>query len=196
MKNLILLLGVVLASSASAQGMVVTILVSNFTFTPQNATAHVGDTVRWTWSVGEHTTTSGVIPVGAASWDTLINVVQTTYSYVPSVPGVYNYFCTYHASAGMTGTINVQPLDVAVQQKPAIRISPNPANERLEVSIPDLSTKTAVQLLDMQGRIISEGFIEPGNTLVIHTGGFPSGWYLVRYQTGEIRLTERITIKH
>ena len=34
-------------------------------FTPENATAIVGDTITWTWLSGVHTTESAAIPAGA-----------------------------------------------------------------------------------------------------------------------------------
>ncbi len=77
------------------------VTVANFQFNPANFSAQVGDTVRWTWSSGSHTTTSGNnnggIPVGAASWNENINSGNTTYEYVITIPGTYNYRCIPHS---------------------------------------------------------------------------------------------------
>jgi hypothetical protein len=64
----------------------------------------VGDTVKWVWASGSHTTTcdpatqAGTsLPAGAATWDEPITSVNTTYEYVVTVAGVYNYWCNPHA---------------------------------------------------------------------------------------------------
>ncbi|MEI8005907.1 MAG: T9SS type A sorting domain-containing protein [Bacteroidota bacterium] len=81
-----------------------TVLVGNYYFNPANLNVTVGDTVKWVWVAGSHTTTSGTIPAGAASWDHLINSSNQTYSYAVTVAGVFNYVCTPHASMGMVGS--------------------------------------------------------------------------------------------
>ena len=100
-----------------------TVLVSNFTFTPSSLNVMVGDTVRWEWSSGSHTTTSGVIPGGAASWDHPITSSNTSYDYPVTAAGTFNYVCTPHASMGMVATftatdlvptLSVSPLNRAV----------------------------------------------------------------------------------
>ncbi len=77
------------------------VTVANFQFSPANFSAQVGDTVRWTWSSGSHTTTSGNdnggIPAGAATWNENINSGSTTFEYVITIPGTYNYRCIPHA---------------------------------------------------------------------------------------------------
>jgi plastocyanin len=79
--------------------------VSNFQFTPATVNAFVGDTVRWTLENGTHTTTSRTIPEGAAPWDSPIDPSNTTFDYVITEEGEYNYWCTPHAP-DMAGVIN------------------------------------------------------------------------------------------
>lgn len=78
-----------------------TVIVTNFSFTPSNLNVAVGDTVKWQYGSGNHTTTnngtSGTVrPAGAASWDNPINSSITQYSYVVTVPGLYTYKCAIH----------------------------------------------------------------------------------------------------
>jgi len=79
----------------------------NMAFYPDNLTVAAGDTVEWIWDDGFHTTTSGSIPSGAASWDAPLDPGNTSYRYVPVISGTYNYVCTPHSSMGMTGQFTV-----------------------------------------------------------------------------------------
>ena len=81
------------------------IQVSNYQFSPSAVTAIVGDTIKWTWVEGTHTTTSVNIPSGAAAWDNPMTASNTTFSYKITVAGTYDFKCTPHAAFGMVGTI-------------------------------------------------------------------------------------------
>lgn len=70
-------------------------------------TIELGDTIKWEWDNGSHTTTSTTIPAGATAWDEPINSGSTTFIYVPSVAGTYNYKCTPHQAMGMVGSFTV-----------------------------------------------------------------------------------------
>ncbi|MBV9963583.1 MAG: T9SS type A sorting domain-containing protein [Parafilimonas sp.] len=83
------------------------VTVQNHVFTPSSFTINLGDTVKWTWINGSHTTTSLTIPAGATAWNQNMNSGSTTFIYVPKVLGVYNYKCTPHQSIGMVGNFTV-----------------------------------------------------------------------------------------
>jgi plastocyanin len=85
--------------------------VSNFQFSPANITdVFVGDTVRFNWVSGVHTTTNdpatqgaeNVLPPGAAPWNSPMTSTVTTFDYKVTVAGLYKYFCIPHKS-GMIG---------------------------------------------------------------------------------------------
>lgn len=76
-------------------------------FSPNSVNAHIGDTVKFIWSSGTHTTTSTTVPTGAATWDAPLNASSTTFIYIISVAGSYNYKCTFHESMGMIGSFTV-----------------------------------------------------------------------------------------
>ncbi len=81
---------------------------TNFSFSPSNLTGvHVGDTITWVWTGGSHTTTSSVIPAGAATWDSPLSSGNPTFTYIPQVEGEYEYVCTPHESMGMVGNFEV-----------------------------------------------------------------------------------------
>lgn len=82
--------------------------VQNFSFAPSSFTINLGDTVKWVWISGVHTTTSTTIPSGAANWNHDINPspANNSFIYVPSVAGTYNYLCDIHP-AQMPGSFTV-----------------------------------------------------------------------------------------
>ncbi|MBK7157399.1 MAG: hypothetical protein IPH77_02275 [Ignavibacteria bacterium] len=88
----------------------VNVSVSSFQFSPASISVQVGDTVRWNWVNGSHTTTcdgSALTsrPAGAAAWSSSINSVSTTFAYKVTVAGTYNYKCVPHGGGGMVGVI-------------------------------------------------------------------------------------------
>jgi plastocyanin len=88
----------------------------NFFFSPANLpSVFVGDTIRWVWVNGDHTTTSTTIPLGAATWNAPISFSAQSFEYRITVAGTYNYRCTPHVASGMTGSFtaaNPPPLSV------------------------------------------------------------------------------------
>lgn len=75
--------------------------VYNNFFDPADFTIEVGKFVKWTLMEGMHTTSSNIIPPGAASWDYTFANVGDSYTYEVTVPGRYNYECLLHP--GMNG---------------------------------------------------------------------------------------------
>ncbi|MEI7801668.1 MAG: hypothetical protein WCI97_03375, partial [Bacteroidota bacterium] len=59
---------------------------------------NLGDTVKWVWVSGTHTTTSTSIPAGATAWDHNMSSSSTSFIYVPNVSGTYNYHCSIHTT--------------------------------------------------------------------------------------------------
>lgn len=96
-----------LLAATGAGATIHTINVSSNVFTPSSLTASLGDTIRWVWQNGSHTTTSTTIPTGAAAWNAVSNNTNPVFQYVPAVAGTYNYICQPHQALGMVGTFTV-----------------------------------------------------------------------------------------
>jgi plastocyanin len=80
--------------------------VANFQFTPASLpNVSPGDTIRWEWVSGTHTTTSTTIPSGAMTWDQPIDASNTVYEYHSTITGTYNYFCMHHPSMVASFTV-------------------------------------------------------------------------------------------
>jgi plastocyanin len=118
MKKYLLSIAACMLSVLDAYSFIQTVTVQDHVFTPSSFTINFGDTVRWTWLNGSHTTTSLTIPAGAASWDHAINSTSTSFTYKPSVSGTYGYKCTPHFSMGMTGSFTVNCPQASVQIAP------------------------------------------------------------------------------
>ena len=72
-------------------------------------TIHVGESVRWTWVGGTHSSTSGPCPPcsGDGTWNSNIKS-SGTFERTFNQAGTFPYFCIPHATS-MTGTVIVNP---------------------------------------------------------------------------------------
>lgn len=119
-----------LIAAGSAQAKTWTVAVSGvdpvgpFVFAPDTLNIAYGDTVRWVWVSGEHTTTNhdGTV-CGSFNpphlWNELLTGGNPSFSYVfapPAIPAVdstYYYECQIHCVEGMDGLIRIQATGVA-----------------------------------------------------------------------------------
>lgn len=105
MKKFLLLSLLSLRIALSSNATIYIVQVSNFQFSPATVpNVIVGDTMRWVWVSGSHTTTDNPatesgnsLPAGAAAWNAIINSANTTFDYKVTVAGVYQYWCIPHA---------------------------------------------------------------------------------------------------
>jgi plastocyanin len=122
----VLLIMVTFPISLQATKHVINVL--NFSFSPASLSGVVlGDTIRWVWQSGTHTTTSTTIPVGAANWNSPITSTVTSFEYRVTVTGTYNYKCTPHASMGMVGDFT------ATAPLPSLNVTP--ANQNVPYTV-------------------------------------------------------------
>src|SRR3954453_22672152 len=101
--------------------------VANFSFSPSTIdNVFVGDTIRWVWVSGSHTTTcdpatqgaGNSLPAGAATWNSPMDVTNPTFDYVVTVAGDYKYFCIPH-QPNMSGSFtasNALPVSLTTFQ--------------------------------------------------------------------------------
>lgn len=178
--------------------------VSNFVFTPANLTIAKGDTVKWVWVSGVHTTTSDST-TGVDVWNANIDQSHPTFSFVFSSPGIHNYYCIYHVSIGMKGTITVaQPTAVAVsKQLPRNFILeqnyPNPANPStiINYSVPygRFVTLKVYDALGRKVRTLVKGYKSAGSySVIFNAEDLPSGVYLYTLQSGHFSKTRKLLI--
>jgi len=113
-RYLALLVGVVVAVLAfnptvgSADTVTVTVGNGGPVFTPSSVTILPGDTVRWTWSAGGHSSTSGTPGAPNGLWDSGILNQGAAFTHTFNTMGSFPYYCTPHGlCCGMTGRVTV-----------------------------------------------------------------------------------------
>src|SRR5678815_5142228 len=105
MKKITLFTALLLCSFSLLYATTITVRVSDFQFKPKTVNAKVGDTIRWLWQNGIHTTSSLTIPAGALAWNRPIDSAHKNFKYRLRVAGTYEYQCNIHFTI-MKGTLN------------------------------------------------------------------------------------------
>lgn len=173
-----------LALFAHAHATTQTITVQDFKFTPNDVTIALGDTVKYVWLNGNHTTTSTTIPSGAATWDHPMTSSSTTFIYVPTVLGVYNYRCTPHESMGHIGkftvvsTLGVSDYEVS---RSMFNIYPNPAQSEINIAFSNNSTKiSGINVVSITGKTVIESADLNNTKKTLDVSALANGMYFVR----------------
>lgn len=173
-------------------------------FSPSSFSAHVGDTVTWNGDFTMHSTTSVTIPAGAAAWNHGVGGTGagTTFSYLITVAGAYNYQCTPHASLGMVGSFTVT--------SSAVRPTSAPLNNTNDISVQTLSLSGNISLLMNLPRseIVSLNIVDIAGRQVMSTGkqrfeagvnrlqlkGVSNGFYTIRVIADNKAMTNTFAI--
>jgi len=106
------------------------------TFSPSAVTIKPSDTVQWTWSGNNHSTTSQSTPV---LWDSGIHNSPFTFSFTFTNQGFYPYHCSNPLHTSMTGSVTVtnRPPVVTVTNPPNGSIFTAPASFTLGATASD-----------------------------------------------------------
>lgn len=133
-----------------------TVTVANFSFSPAATNAVCGDTIKWIWSSGTHTTTSTSVPAGANTWDHPITAGATTYSLVVTIAGNYSYQCTMHPTT-MLATLVVTCANgvVPVNNNYFSSSYPDPFSDQLTIEVPDADMIALYNIVGEKIRTIS-----------------------------------------
>lgn len=201
--SIITLLGIIFFYSSSF-ATIRTVNVQNFSFSPQNVNANIGDTIQWVWIDGNHTTTSTSVPMGAATWDALISSGSPTFEYPITISGLYNYQCTPHGSMGMTGTIivsieSVKEISGTADNYKLNQNYPNPFNPvtKINFSIAKAGSVT-LKIYDISGKEVStlvNANLNKGSYEVTFDGSnFSSGIYYYRISTGDFSEVRKMAL--
>ena len=191
-----LILSALLFVSTSSIAVVHSVVVSNFQFTPASLSVNVGDTIVWTFGGGTHTTTSSTIPLGANAWDSPINSSVQSFTYVITVEGTYDYFCTPHGFTGQIVAINtgINTLDLFSNFNIyALRSSTYNVSYSLtrsvnvKISVYDITGKSA--------KILKSSYQSAGNYLSTYNfEDLKKGIYIFEMIIDKHRLTKRLLI--
>ena len=190
LKPLLLSLLILIVMNSVSNARIINVSVSSNIFSPANINnAFVGDTIKWNWVSGFHTTTCDgqaftSRPSGAAPWNASITSSTPTFSYVIQVAGTYNYICEPH-SPSMAGIITAAPSSVTqlsglVKGFELSQNFPNPFNPstKIRFSIPEASD-VSVKIFDANGREIAEIVNER-----LNSAAYEAEWNALNFSTG------------
>lgn len=207
-KTFISVLFLIFISSFNSNATIRVITVQNYYFSPNPCTAYLGDTVKWQWVNGFHTTTAITYPSGAEFWDVPIDGNNQTFFYVMHLDGEYHYQCSRHYNMGMTGVINV-PVGIKMigSLVPNFELKqnyPNPFNPSttIEFSIPEKSFVTlrvydilGKQLTTLVNENLSQGIYKvPFSIDKLNNLQLPSGIYFYELSTPEFVDVKRMIL--
>ncbi len=155
-------------------------------FAPANITVEPGDTVRWEWSSGIHTVTSGSPCVGdGVFFHSALDGGTTSFSYVIPDDGTtfIPYFCLPHCAVGMTGSITVTFHFMQIEQviggvngdttAQAVQLRMRSLGQNLlapsKIRIWDAAGLNPVELVDFAASVPSGA---PGARVLVASAGF------------------------
>lgn len=107
--------------SQEPQTVVVSVDSTNLRFSPSSVTVVEGDTVRFFWS-GQALPHNAVENNGVFDSGDPAREVDYSFTFERGTNGTYEFVCEPHASAGMVGTITVEPAP-AVETEPEAPVS-------------------------------------------------------------------------
>lgn len=102
--------------------------------------------------------------------------------------GGIHLFRTLFKSSGTTSTRQVRS-EIAEMQ-----VFPNPAAGSFELSLPEEIRSGDLQLLDLQGRTL-RFWTQVSGHMVLETGNLPSGWYALRFVSGNKVFAARLMLR-
>jgi len=192
---------IVIVSTSSSQGSTYIIEVSDFQFSPDTGNYLVGDTVKWVWVSGNHTTTSNGVPAGAEVWSVLIDSFHTSFTYIIKAAGVYHYISVPDLPA-MTGEFTATwPVGISSPSNISeLIVTPTIVDNYVSIKFQVLeSGRVYIDLYDLQGKqqqtlFASELF--PGEfNRSFYLPRRSAGLYLLIIQCGSKNLSKKIIIR-
>ena len=201
MKRIYIFLFAVLTGMVGTQGATTMVTVSDNVFNPASFSVNVGDTVMWMWVNGTHTTTSTSVPVGAATWDQMIDQNNTSYMYVITAAGTYNYHCNFHYTMGMVGQFTAEQSSGIAENIAGVSLNvfANPVNHQLQVDLKSSRNGDLTIILnDITGREVK--MLAAGNQtagehhLEYNLADLPKGIYLLKFTLGNDELVRKIIL--
>jgi plastocyanin len=184
MKNIFKTLSLIFAGSlfaSIAEAKTITVSVLNSGFSPSHFTATIGDTVKWVWVAGAHTTTATSIPLGASTWENPMNALNTVFEYVITTTGTYNYWCSIYRTT-MEASFTVKASKVNSTQSFAL-VSPDPATQVLDIRLANYHYSSNVIITDVMGKEITRATLT-GAENTIDLSKWEKGVYFYKLNSG------------
>ncbi len=211
LQTLVLILIIMMSMNVKkSYSTIINVGVANFQFSPANINATVGDTIKWNWMNGSHTTTcdgtNGTSrPSGASQWNSGMNSGTPVFTYVLTAAGSYHYVCLPH-SPDMAGNINATISSITQVTELALSYGlsqnyPNPFNPSTSIkfSVPNSSSVT-LKIFNTNGQevqtLVNENLNAGSYKVDWNAVNFPSGVYYYKLQSeGFIQTRKMLLIK-
>ena len=164
------------------------VTASNFTFSPNELTITVGDTVIWKNTSGTHNVngTTATYPSNPESFGNALGV-GWTFKHVFNIAGIYDYRCDLHYSMGMTGKITVQqPTGITgTIVEDQVLLYPNPARDYITIDLQNNFEKLeSVRILDLLGKeLVSSNDMAGSTNQRFDVSRLNPGVYLMQVET-------------
>jgi plastocyanin len=196
-KNLLLIAAIFLMATRSLATTYM-VDVANYSFTPSTLTVHPGDVIMWMWVSGAHTTTSTTIPTGATPWNSNISSATLSFAYtVPSILGVYNYYCTIHPTLMIASFTVVSATEVpVVNPTPLFSMYPNPVSGQVHLRFDKSGIPIFVTLNDMAGEEVLRKEYMAIDETDISLQGIPNGSYVISAEQGTNFYKQTLVVTH
>lgn len=115
MKKYLLIFLILVSSNAFCTTFNIT--VNTRFFAPNSINAAVGDTLKFQWVEGFHTTTcdgtnGSSLPPGAAPWNSDMNSSSPTFMYIINTIGSYHFVCIFHAPSMAGDVTAILPVEL------------------------------------------------------------------------------------
>lgn len=179
------------------------------------AKIYVGDAIKWKWSTGSHTVTSGndsSDPNAGALFNASMNTSFRTFTFTFNAEGTYPFFCAFH-EPGMKGVVIVTQNPASVGPPPMFGgdgfvrgPGPNPSSSAFTFQFAQARPgRVRVIVLDAQGRRLAtplDGPVGAGTFESRWTGRdasgslAPAGVYFIRLELAGRSQTRRVTLVH
>ena len=171
---------------------------SGLHYVPQTLTVALGDTIVWSGEFGSHPLASTTIPATAPTFGA---TTGSTFSYVVSVMGDYNYKCVAHVNQGMVGSFTAAPASVKSTAPNTISLSsyPNPSVKSVAFHfvLPE-SANVMMKLYDIKGNLVADVLNEyrasGTNEASFNTTALAAGTYICKFSAGVYQSAQEIVV--
>lgn len=173
------------------------VTASGMSFTPNNLTIDLGDSVSFTNTSGTHNV-NGTQATFASNPASFGNALGTgwTYGFKFTIEGTYSYKCDAHV--GMTGTITVvDPNSIDEKSTISYTMFPNPTSNLLTIKIDQTTTvsngEISVVLRDITGKEIMRTNTAQNHRFQLSLENLVSGIYFCSVlKNNELIATEKV----
>jgi len=145
-------------------------------YSPSVVLANVGDTIIWGGDFGFHPLESTSVPSGANP----INVSSgTSFTYVLSVAGDYNFHCSVHL---FTGQVKASSGSTGISSKTTqseILIYPTAVHNFLKISLPSSGKSHIADVKNIVGQTVLHMDLSEGSINTLDFSGLYNGIYFV-----------------